>query len=1092
MVSGTHDEANYGPSSSWARGNVTKMVKWLNGGTSPATTYTYDETGQVLSKTAPCGQPGANCSDVAPGSQTTTYFYTDSYSSGTPSGSTNAYVTKITDPLSHSTTFTYSYVDGQLTSTTDANSKTTYYKYGIKPSGCSFLDQLDRLGEIDYPDTGWTTFCYNDAAYSPTTPSPSVTTTKIITTGVNEVTVAAFDGIGHQVESILSSDPDGSNPTTSVSIYDGTGKLYQSYNPTRCSTPTTNCGETTWGVTTYTYDALGRTTQVAEPDGSAVSTSYSANTTTTPPGYLTTTTDEVGNQRNSQTDGLGRLTYVWEAPTASGYNYETDYTYDTLSNLLSVTQKGGSGTSSNWRPRSFTYDSLSRLLCAANPEVRIATCPTSGTTFPAGAITYSYDANGNLAQKTSPKPSQANLNVNTNLNFCYDNLNRETSKSYNAAACPATSPQAAYTYDQGTNAIGRRSGMTDVPGSTTWIYDSMGRVASESRVTSNITKTTSYLYNKDGSIQSITYPSTRVVSYTYNKAGRAISVIDSTGSINYATSATYAPQGALSAYTNGFVSGGFTGITNTDTYSNRLQPVLILANNNTGPILSLCYDFHLKVTVSSPPCPTFNASTVGDNGNVYQIVNNRDGNRTQNFAYDPLNRISQAYTSGPNWGEIYTIDAWGNLTNIGPVAGKANSEQLNIGPAFTNNQLPGFGYDAAGNVTSDGVLGYTYDMESHLTKFVDNTSDIYVYDGDGQRVKKNASGITLYWYGASGNVLDETNGTGNLVSEYIYFNGKRIARRDADNTVKFYFSDNLGSASVITDSYGDMPPVPGSPLAESDYYPYGGEMVITSGDANHYKFTGKERDTESGLDNFGARYDASSLGRFMTPDPISGTALHIINPQRWNMYAYVMNNPMTYTDPDGRDAAVATFHNMVLGAGHAGIISIHGDGTATYARTGPAVSSMPVWKASTQVSYDLPTVQFGQDGYPTPASIDALTDKVAGIEGETPDSVGISYYKTSEADTIQLDNLIQNEHDHPGWYNVFLHNCEDLCDRGLRAAGRNPGSGFFHAFAGYIPNLAWYTDFHADRQYSHETEKKKEKVTHKVCWTDDQGKQHCE
>ena len=522
------------------------------------------------------------------------------------------------------------------------------------------------------------------------------------------------------------------------------------------------------------------------------------------------------------------------------------------------------------------------------------------------------------------------------------------------------------------------------------------------------------------------------------------------------------------------------------------QPVLILANNNTGPILSLCYDFHLKVTVSSPPCPTFNASTVGDNGNVYQIVNNRDGNRTQNFAYDPLNRISQAYTSGPNWGEIYTIDAWGNLTNIGPVAGKANSEQLNIGPAFTNNQLPGFGYDAAGNVTSDGVLGYTYDMESHLTKFVDNTSDIYVYDGDGQRVKKNASGITLYWYGASGNVLDETNGTGNLVSEYIYFNGKRIARRDADNTVKFYFSDNLGSASVITDSYGDMPPVPGSPLAESDYYPYGGEMVITSGDANHYKFTGKERDTESGLDNFGARYDASSLGRFMTPDPISGTALHIINPQRWNMYAYVMNNPMTYTDPDGRDAAVATFHNMVLGAGHAGIISIHGDGTATYARTGPAVSSMPVWKASTQVSYDLPTVQFGQDGYPTPASIDALTDKVAGIEGETPDSVGISYYKTSEADTIQLDNLIQNEHDHPGWYNVFLHNCEDLCDRGLRAAGRNPGSGFFHAFAGYIPNLAWYTDFHADRQYSHETEKKKEKVTHKVCWTDDQGKQHCE
>lgn len=100
----------------------------------------------------------------------------------------------------------------------------------------------------------------------------------------------------------------------------------------------------------------------------------------------------------------------------------------------------------------------------------------------------------------------------------------------------------------------------------------MGRVASETRVTSQVTKTTQYLYNKDGSMQSITYPSQRTVGYTYGKAGRALSVIDSTGPINYATSATYAPHGELSTYTNGFVSGGFTGINNADTYSSRLQP----------------------------------------------------------------------------------------------------------------------------------------------------------------------------------------------------------------------------------------------------------------------------------------------------------------------------------------------------------------------------------------------------------------------------------------------------------------------------------------------------------------------------------------
>lgn len=80
-------------------------------------------------------------------------------------------------------------------------------------------------------------------------------------------------------------------------------------------------------------------------------------------------------------------------------------------------------------------------------------------------------------------------------------------------------------------------------------------------------------------------------------------------------------------------------------------------------------------------------------------------------------------------------------------------------------------------------------------------------------------------------------------------------------------------------------------------------------DASTHKFTGKERDAESGLDYFGARYDASSLGRFMTPDPFNIFALKpkqflswISNPQRWNKYAYALNNPVTLIDPDGLNA----------------------------------------------------------------------------------------------------------------------------------------------------------------------------------------------
>ncbi len=65
-------------------------------------------------------------------------------------------------------------------------------------------------------------------------------------------------------------------------------------------------------------------------------------------------------------------------------------------------------------------------------------------------------------------------------------------------------------------------------------------------------------------------------------------------------------------------------------------------------------------------------------------------------------------------------------------------------------------------------------------------------------------------------------------------------------------------------------------------------------------FTGKEHDTETGLENFGARYDASALGRFMSADPKNITA-HLSDPQTFNRYVYTRNNPLLYVDPDGKD-----------------------------------------------------------------------------------------------------------------------------------------------------------------------------------------------
>ena len=81
-----------------------------------------------------------------------------------------------------------------------------------------------------------------------------------------------------------------------------------------------------------------------------------------------------------------------------------------------------------------------------------------------------------------------------------------------------------------------------------------------------------------------------------------------------------------------------------------------------------------------------------------------------------------------------------------------------------------------------------------------------------------------------------------------------------------------------------------------DYLPYGEHIAGYS--RTTHKFTGKERDSESDLDNFGARYDSSSLGRFMSPDPENAGA-SADDPQSWNAYAYVSNDPLNSIDPLG-------------------------------------------------------------------------------------------------------------------------------------------------------------------------------------------------
>src|SRR6266481_6223671 len=316
-------------------------------------------------------------------------------------------------------------------------------------------------------------------------------------------------------------------------------------------------------------------------------------------------------------------------------------------------------------------------------------------------------------------------------------------------------------------------------------------------------------------------------------------------------------------------------------------------------VFSIGYDFHVGA---------------GNNGNVYGITNYKEATRNQSFTYDALNRLASAQNAGTNcaattvngkteyWGNNYGYDAWGNL--LAKSVTKCNAENLSI-TALANNQLSGYGYDAAGNMTTDPTDGVTsvYDAENRIATATKNAvTTTYAYDGDGNRVKKSngsaPSSGTLYWYMTPG-IVAESDLSGNLQSEYVFFDGERVARRDGPTGaggVFYYFSDHLKTASVITDSAGNI-------KSESDYYPWGGELQFVNNDSNHYKYGGHERDNESGLDYYGARYYGSALGRFLTPD-WAGNATAVPyadfgNPQSLNLYSYTKNNPTTFGDADG-------------------------------------------------------------------------------------------------------------------------------------------------------------------------------------------------
>jgi RHS repeat-associated protein len=345
------------------------------------------------------------------------------------------------------------------------------------------------------------------------------------------------------------------------------------------------------------------------------------------------------------------------------------------------------------------------------------------------------------------------------------------------------------------------------------------------------------------------------------------------------------------------------------------------------------------------------------NGNLLSVADSVTG--TWNYQYDNLNRVVTGTASAGSYAGAqmsWSYDPFGNRqsesvggtiqstsgpTPTMPSASTASyTAASNQVSSSSQNNGAGFLYDTAGNVLNDGQNRYLYDAEGRLCaaqSVLVTGSPItgYIYDAGGTRVAKGSlawtgSG-TLTWNTACSGIIGQGGWTftptasyvlgpgGEQVTEYAVsgspgnysstwqhtnaFSGGHLQATYHDTGTYFYLGDWLGTKRVEVGTSGCAAAF--TSLAYGDgLTPVTLPGYASCPDATEHHFTGKERDAESGNDYFEARYYSSNMGRFLSPDPLMASA-HASNPQTWNRYAYVLNNPLRLIDPNGMDVSAA-------------------------------------------------------------------------------------------------------------------------------------------------------------------------------------------
>ena len=289
------------------------------------------------------------------------------------------------------------------------------------------------------------------------------------------------------------------------------------------------------------------------------------------------------------------------------------------------------------------------------------------------------------------------------------------------------------------------------------------------------------------------------------------------------------------------------------------------------------------------------------------------------YTYDPLSRIAASHMSTPDSvsDQTFTYDAAGNLTQ------QTNAGIPTLMPVdvATNHLDPAIAaYDDAGHVSryqppaSGHTYGFRYDA---LDVVSEETADnvpaawfIYTADDERLRIERPTAG-TKHWRirNLQKSVVRDVQLSGTTLTVYrdYLYRGTSLLAAVTPSTTEHFTLDHLNSPRLLTDVVGNR-------IAEHTYLPFGQELGAGAADGEPLKFTGHERDDDPAggtnpLDYMHARYYAANLARFMAVDPVLDLLPTLSEPQRWNRYTYAIDNPIRYTDPDGRAVTIIITRN---------------------------------------------------------------------------------------------------------------------------------------------------------------------------------------